>query len=377
MKPWARRLWRRVTHQWPTKLASVGVAAILWVYVLNQQDPIGTREITVEVRASDTPEGTELVSIEPPELKVVLRGRRSVLENAEKLTRVVAELASAGVGTQEVGVRIASKPPGAEVIGLSTDRVRVVLDASVRAIRPVIVETRGLPAESYRALAPWCDPPTVTIVGPASLVSRVARVVAVVDISGSSATVNQQVKVEPRDEAGLVVGNVHVEPDKVRVVVPLRRVNVKVVPVWPRLTAPPRGYRVAAVTVRPAAVVISGSPSALDTVQFVSTDTIDIGGLRRGATYSVRLRVPAGVTLVGIASAQVTVSVEPLLQVSTREPAERQPAPGTREEQPATASPPTSSPAARPAPPATPQGPESPTASSPAADHPATAPSER
>ncbi len=367
-----RRLLRRITHQWPAKLASVAVAVVLWVYVLNQQDPVTTREIVVNIEPQNIPEGMELLTVDPPQIRLILRGRRSMLERAEDDIRARVDLSKATVGGQEVSVRVVARPPGVEIVRMSRTKVRVVLDTSVAAKRPVIVETRGLPAEGYRALAPSCEPATVTVRGPASLVERVARVVATIDISGVSTTVSQQVKVEPRDEAGLAVSNVRVEPDRVQVVVPLRRVNVKVVPVWPSLTPPAPGYRVSSVAVRPAAVVLSGAPAVLSKIRYISTDTIDIGGLRRGATFSVRLRVPNAVTVVGAASAQVRVTVEPLPEMSTAPEPRPQGAEGAQAE---TSRPAGAGPAATAAPAVPPAGPQpSPGENAGSASQPATGP---
>ena len=366
-----KRIIKRVTHQWPAKIASVAVAVALWVYVLNQQDPVSTRSITVNIEPWNVAKGMELLSVEPDKLTLVLRGRQSLLDRAQENIQARVDLSNARVGSQEVVVQVVARPPGVEIVRMSRRKVRVVMDTSVAAKRPVIVDTRGLPAEGFRALAPSSEPATVTVRGPASLVARVAKVVATVDISGASATVSQQVDVEARDEAGLAVSGVRVEPDRVKVVVPLRRVNVKVVPVWPDLTPPAPGYRVASVTVRPAVVVLSGAPAALEKVQYVATETVDIGGLRRRATFSVRLRVPGGVAVVGAASAQVRVTVERMPEMATAPrpaPAESPQAPeetsgptrGELEAKPAPAMPPTA--------PAQPPGQQAGSASQPAGE---------
>ncbi len=309
MRSLARRISSRVLHQWPLKGAAVVISTALWVYVLNQQNPIVTKEFVVEVMVTGIPKDLELLSIDPKQVTVTLRGRASMLSGSQAPLALQVDVSAGSVGSQEMPLRVVARPAGVDVVHLETKHVKVHLDLSVSTKRPVIVETPGLPAEGYRAYPGSAQPSTVSVAGPASMVQRVTKLVATLDISGLSATASQLVKVEPRDEVGLPVPAVRVEPDKVRVVVPIRPVNVKLVAIWPDLGDPPPGYQVRRLSVRPAGVVVSAAPTVLRTLQTVRTESIDISDLRRTRTYSVRLRVPEGVSILGPASAQVTVEV--------------------------------------------------------------------
>ena len=297
-----RALRRMITFEWPLKLLSMVVAAALWVYVINERDPLIIKAVRAEVRTVNVPEGLVVLSTNPSTVEVKLRGRRSALENAGKLVRVQGDLSGLSVGTHEVPVTVTRYPPGTEVVGGGEAYVQVKLDRETKARRPVIVEVRGLPAEGFQARAATAEPGTVEIRGAASLLKRVAKVAATIDISGMSASVHQVVPVEARDEANLVVEGIEIDPPQVTVDVPITRVNVKTVPVWPRLSDPAPGFRVAAVAVRPPTVVVGGAPPRLARLATIRTETLDISALTGTGTYNARLELPSGVRVLGPAS---------------------------------------------------------------------------
>jgi YbbR domain-containing protein len=299
----------RLLHQWPLKVTAIFISAALWVYVLNQQNPVITRDFSLPVSAVNPPKHLELLALEPEKISVTLRGRASLLDRPIPSLQLRADLSAGQVGAQDVPVQVIGCPPGIEVVALSHDYVKVRLDLSVSARRPVIVETPGLPAEGYRAHPAKADPDSVSVIGPASMIQRVAKVVATLDISGLSASARQLVTVQPRDEVGLTVPRVRVQPEQVQVLVPIRPVDVKLLPIWPDLTDAAPGYRLEHLSVRPPSVVVSASPHVLRALQTVRTDLIDIRDLRGSGIFSVRLRVPNGVTILGPASAQVNITV--------------------------------------------------------------------
>lgn len=305
-------LWRRLVVNWPIKLAAILVALVLWVYVLNQLDPIGERNVSLQVTAINVPQGLELLDIQPDTISVKLRGRQSLLHTAVRTLTAVVDCKGREVGESSLEPHVENSPPGVQPEDLAPPTVHVRLDLSVSAERRVTIRLIGLPAEGYQTGPPRVDPVVGTVRGPAGLVQRVARIVAPVSIDGLSTSLDRQIQAEARDDAGAVVPRVTVDPKDVHVVIPIQAVNVRVIPVYPKLSAPAAGYRIVRVGVRPAVVVLQGPLRRLRSVDTVSTEPLDISSLRGSATEPVQLLVPAGCHLVGVVSAEVTVTVEPL-----------------------------------------------------------------
>lgn len=307
-----RVVWHAIGFEWPLKLLALVGAAVIWFNVRNIQDPLVVQSVSLAVRPTSAPASVEFLDSSPSEVVVTLRGRRSVIERAKRTMAAYVDLAGQSVGSHDLPVQLAGKPKGVQVVEMSQQRVRVRLDATAEAERPVSVQTPGVPADGCETGRAWADPPAVHLAGPSSAVERVARVVAVLDISGLSTTTTREVKVQPRDASGLPVSGVRVEPEKVQVTVPIQRVAARALPIWPDITNPPSGYQIVHVTVRPATALVTGPRTLLATARAVSTTTVDISSLRDTGSYAVKLVPPRGLTIVGATSAVVKVTVAAL-----------------------------------------------------------------
>ncbi len=297
-----------VLVNWPLKALSLIIAIILWFYVLGSEDPTTTQAITVPVRAINTPEGLAVISISPETVELRVRGRESAFGNTDP-SRVVLEanLRNARVGENEVPLRIARLPYALSVLPGYPMTATVQLDKVIQRARPVQYVRRGEPAGGFIIDAVTVEPDEVNVIGATSIVSRVARVVVVVDTSGLNTSSEFEADVEARDSRDVIVNGVSFQPERVRVRVTVRQVRVKTVPVRPVLGSPPSGWRVVGVSTTPVVVTVTGE-GGLAAVDSVSTIPLDISGLRGSKTYSVPLNVPAGLSVLGPAAVEVTIT---------------------------------------------------------------------
>jgi hypothetical protein len=135
--------------------------------------------------------------------------------------------------------------------------------------------------------------------------------VAEVDISGRSSTFVAQVELTPRDAANIQVSALEVQPAQAEVTIPVHQVSSKTVPVVPIVAELPAGEEIQAISVSPVAVTLSGPSRLLAGVEAVNTVPVDVKAVRGRGTYSVPLRVPTGLAVLGAASVRVTVTVRP------------------------------------------------------------------
>ncbi len=297
-----------VLVNWPLKVISLIIAIILWFYVLGSEDPQTTQAITVPVKPINTPADLAVISISPETVELRVRGRESTFRNTDPSRAVLeANLRNARVGENEVPLRIARLPYALSVLPGYPTTARVQLDKIIKRARPVQYVRRGEPAGGFIIDAVAVEPDEVTVVGATSIVSRVARAVVVVDTSGLNSSTEFEAEVEARDNRDVIVNGVSFEPERVKVRVAVRQVRVKTVPVRPVLGSPPSGWRVVAVNTTPVVVTVTGE-GGLAAVESVATIPLDISGLRGSKTYSVPLNVPAGLSVLGPAAVEVTVT---------------------------------------------------------------------
>jgi len=276
--------------------------------VLGSEDPQTTQVVTLPVRAINTPAELAVIGISPETVELRVRGRQSAFRNTDPSRAVLeANLRNAKVGENEVPLRIARLPYALSALPGYPSTATVRLDKVIQRARPVQYVRRGEPASGFLIDAIAVQPNEVTVMGAASIVSRVARVVVVVDTSGLNSSTEFEAEVEARDNRDVVVNGVSFGPARVKVQVAVRQVRVKTVPVRPVLGAPPPGWQVAGVATSPLVVTVTGE-QGLDAVESVSTIPLDISGLRGSKTYSVPLNVPAGLSVLGWAAVEVTVT---------------------------------------------------------------------
>ncbi len=299
-----------IKNEWPLKILSVALAIALWGFVIARDNPSIEQQKTLLVEAVNIPAGLMTTSIQPNQVDVTLQGRRRAMAAADlDQVRVIADLNGRPTGEHTLPLETRGLPstitavPSARVARITLDRT----DATERAVEVAVL---GKQAEGFRLGTPRVEPARVTIEGASSSLRAVARVVAVVDVSGFNSTVQKQLAVELRDERNVRITGLRVVPATVEVVVPVTKVATKTVPIKPQLSAPPDGYQVASVQTSPNTVTIAGDESVIERIEYISTARISIGNLRGRDTFTLDLIFPEGAKPMGVGSATVVVTTE-------------------------------------------------------------------
>lgn len=311
-----------VVHNWPLKLAAIGLATLLYGgLVLSQttQDFPGNIPIEVTNAAGDI----------------------VVLSNPGSVTRVRY------VAPTDLGLRIESSTFRATVnlSGVQPNGNRLTFEVDVEAVDPRIqvldfepraivltvdrVASRTVPIRAVLGPipsgldigAPTVDGETATVSGPESVVAKVTEAQARVVVDASGIDVNQLVTLLPVDSNGEALTPIDVEPVQVRVRVPVftdRR--SKTLPVTPNVVGTPAaGFEVAAVRVEPAVVSVEGDANDLAGLDRADTQPVSIAGASSEVTQTVALALPDGVQALGAGTVKVTVTLRPVTGTRTFE----------------------------------------------------------
>jgi YbbR domain-containing protein len=311
-----------IVHNWPLKLAAIGLATLLYGgLVLSQttQDFPGNIPIEVTNAAGDV----------------------VVLSNPGAVTRVRY------VAPPDLGLRIDSSTFRATVnlSGVQPTGSRMTFDVDVEAVDPRIqvldfepraiiltvdrVASRTVPIRAVLGPIPSgldigepiVEGASATVSGPQSVVSKVTEAQARVVVDASGIDVNQLVTLLPVDANGEALTPVDVEPAQVRVKVPVftdRR--SKTLPVTPNVVGTPAaGFEVASVQVEPAVVSVEADANDLAGLDRADTAPISISGASSQVTQDVALALPDGVQALGAGTVRVTVTLRPVTGTRTFE----------------------------------------------------------
>ncbi len=303
-----------VIRNWPLKLGALALAMVLYAgLVLAQNARVWPGQVPIQ--PLNQPPGAFL--LEDPGVVTLIRlyappdvANQLSSQDFSATIDLTGLSASAGGTPVPVAVRVVALDPRIQIIDFRPRQVNVRLDPVVTKSVPVAVDHGTIPP-SLKLGDAQLTPASVTVRGASTLVARVSQALARVIIDPNGINVDADVTVVPVDDRNELVAPVDVTPDLVHV-----RINVapqaatRSVPVAPQVTGNlPVGYQVSSVSVTPAVLTVTGDPQALAGIQAVPTAALDVSRQTADVVRTVALAPPAGVTVLGPASAQVTVHI--------------------------------------------------------------------
>ena len=210
-----------------------------------------------------------------------------------------------GEGENVLNVAFSSQLYG-PVVSCEPSSVKVNVERYITRRVPVVLETSGgLPG--YYLDSAKTDPTMLSVSGPQSLVSQVARAVASIDVSllsGERRSDRNSVQIRLQDAAGntvesdlIEITNQTVLTDTVVVeteLVPMREVPLEVESLV--TGEPAEGYELLEVTASQESLLIAAADEVLDAITVMTTDQpLSIEGATQDVTGTVRLRRPTGI----------------------------------------------------------------------------------
>ncbi|MCX7800455.1 MAG: CdaR family protein [Fimbriimonadales bacterium] len=300
---------RRLTSNWPIKLASLFVAVLLWFHVQEQTTNVERETYSVQLSAVNLPPDLVVTSM-PKSVRVTCEATRPALESIDP-TRLVAEvdLGSAQPGRNQLVPQLRQPLNIRAKWEVRDPVVTVEIERLMSSNHPVEIDTSGSPPSDLIYLSSTVDPETVSVVGPVSKVREVRRVRAVLNLSRVRPATSYLLRLEALGPDGKPLGQVRTEPSEVSVRPALApALAPRSVSVTPRWTGTPAfGFRLVAVTADPSQVALTGKSEVLSGLASVETEPIDLDGIDANRVFRVRLRLPQGVT-----------TATPIVEVSVR-----------------------------------------------------------
>lgn len=300
-----------------TLLLAFVLAVVVWVSAVITADPNEqhtSRAVEIEIIGQDP--NLLLVEEIPNQARLTLEAPRSIwdkLNSNPTLIQAWVDLSGLGAGTHEVEVKSRINASPVRNLQIDPEQIQLTLEPLLQRSLPIQpVVTGGLPV-GYQKGEPSIDPQEVSISGPESQVNRVSLARVLLNVSGASESIDQSVRVELLDEAGLVVPNLNINPAEVSVSLPIQLLggfkNAAVKVVTKGQVA--EGYRLTSISVSPPTVTLfSDDLNLIEQIPgFVETLPVDLSNLTDDVEISTGLNLPENVTLVREPSVLVQVSV--------------------------------------------------------------------
>jgi YbbR domain-containing protein len=313
-----RRVVLRLVHNWPLKLAAVGLATLLYGGLVASQST-QTLPVVIPIDLNGQPPDTFLLTTLDPVTEIryfAPSGTRPLSSDFE--ASIDLSGVQPGSGPQRVPVRVVSIDDRITVVGVQPAAVTVDLDRLGSKTIDVMVE-HGQAPEGLELGEITVTPSQVLVSGPESVIERVVAARASVIIQPSGIDVDQDIDLVAIDELGEAVGQVEVEPPAAHVTIPVfSDRETRTLPVNPVISgAPAAGFEVASVTVDPLAVLVEGDADQLAELVRVDTVLIPLAGVSSDRTVTVELALPTGVLAVGDDLINVSITLRPVTETRT------------------------------------------------------------
>lgn len=320
-----------MTNNWALKLFAVLFAFLLWMVVVNIDNPFRNKPITktVAIRNEQVLTDNDLTYTVNQSRTVEL----TIPVRTLSYNSVKAEDFNVWVDLSEWNSVLGNVPIHWEYRGdkrlFDSDSVRLstqVLKISVEEMqtlnRNIEVELVGEPAEGYAIGSTEVIPSKVEIRAPGSIAKKIAKVVAVLDVTDASSDVSSEVKLTVYDgnneEISLDNEKITISAEAALVKASVLTINSVPVVVGEVGGVPMEGYRYTTWSCSVERAKIAGSRAAAGAITSITLDSelLDVSGANEDVTVELDLNdyLPEGLRLVGMETSKVTVTlhIEPL-----------------------------------------------------------------
>ncbi len=307
------RALRILVHNWPLKLAAAGLATLMYGGLVLSQSA-QTYNGVVAVVQKDLPGNVVLLSAIPPVTSIRYFAPAGVpTANATFTAEVDLSDVDPATGTATVAVTVRAVDDRINILSFEPPSVTLDVDELIRLEVPVDVVMGPIPA-GIEIGEVEVSQSTVSVFGPASIVSKVVEARADVVVQPSGFDIDQDVILRAVDSLGNALSPVEVEPRSIHVSIPAFTDRAsRTLPVSPVVTGTPAaGFEVAGVTVTPLSVTVEGDADELAALVRVDTLPVSVIGASSDFDIDIDLDLPTGIVPVGQPSVRVAVTLRPV-----------------------------------------------------------------
>lgn len=291
---------KKIFHNWGLKLASLILAFLLWMLVVQINDPkenetftgipvtlINTELLDEQNKAYEVLDNTDVV-------RVTVRGPRSIIDRLRPSDIVAEADVSKLTEINTIGITFSVLNAGADVeVRGNPDVLRLsVEDRSEKWIN-VRYSTTGEVAEGYIVANAQPNQNRIRVSGPKSYVDQISYASVEIDVSGATANVSANVEISLYDAEGTLLDLPSVSTSVSSVLMQAEVLAVREVSIALNVMGTPADGYLATGVVRsdPSTVLLAGTTSVLENASIViPEEELDITGAAGNMTSVINIR---------------------------------------------------------------------------------------
>ena len=339
---------RKITDNIPLKIMSVAVAVVVWLIVVNIDNPVGTNYYTLTnvelinkeyVESSDTIGKMCMPEEKQDSIRIAITTNKKIRDKIKvsdiTATADLQQAVSLDTNPVMVPITVTCSVPGVTPNDIKVTPQNLSVNLDEKETQEFVVNvSRGdtKPGKDYEVGSLTANPEKVRITGPKSLVNKIDKVNATISLDGNTQDFTQDVNltiIDKNQEAlsDSEMNSLRIENNaKVSVTARLWKIRQGVGISAGYVGSPASGYQVGTVTTVPDTISVAGSTKGLETLTqndntiTIPADSIDISGESRDVERKISLKdlLPDNVKLTSDSSEDVWVTVS-ILPEGSRE----------------------------------------------------------
>lgn len=339
---------RKITDNIPLKIMSVAVAVVVWLIVVNIDNPVGTNYYTLTnvelinkeyVESSDTIGKMCMPEEKQDSIRIAITTNKKIRDKIKvsdiTATADLQQAVSLDTNPVMVPITVTCSVPGVTPNDIKVTPQNLSVNLDEKETQEFVVNvSRGdtKPGKDYEVGSLTANPEKVRITGPKSLVNKIDKVNATISLDGNTQDFTQDVNltiIDKNQEAlsDSEMNSLRIENNaKVSVTARLWKIRQGVGISAGYVGSPASGYQVGTVTTVPDTISVAGSTEGLETLTqndntiTIPADSIDISGESRDVERKICLKdlLPDNVKLTSDSSEDVWVTVS-ILPEGSRE----------------------------------------------------------
>ena len=339
---------RKITDNIPLKIMSVAVAVVVWLIVVNIDNPVGTNYYTLTnvelinkeyVESSDTIGKMCMPEEKQDSIRIAITTNKKIRDKIKvsdiTATADLQQAVSLDTNPVMVPITVTCSVPGVTPNDIKVTPQNLSVNLDEKETQEFVVNvSRGdtKPGKDYEVGSLTANPEKVRITGPKSVVNKIDKVNATISLDGNTQDFTQDVNltiIDKNQEAlsDSEMNSLRIENNaKVSVTARLWKIRQGVGISAGYVGSPASGYQVGTVTTVPDTISVAGSTEGLETLTqndntiTIPADSIDISGESRDVERKISLKdlLPDNVKLTSDSSEDVWVTVS-ILPEGSRE----------------------------------------------------------
>ena len=339
---------RKITDNIPLKIMSVAVAVVVWLIVVNIDNPVGTNYYTLTnvelinkeyVESSDTIGKMCMPEEKQDSIRIAITTNKKIRDKIKvsdiTATADLQQAVSLDTNPVMVPITVTCSVPVVTHNDIKVTPQNLSVNLDEKETQEFVVNvSRGdtKPGKDYEVGSLTANPEKVRITGPKSLVNKIDKVNATISLDGNTQDFTQDVNltiIDKNQEAlsDSEMNSLRIENNaKVSVTARLWKIRQGVGISAGYVGSPASGYQVGTVTTVPDTISVAGSTEGLETLTqndntiTIPADSIDISGESRDVERKISLKdlLPDNVKLTSDSSEDVWVTVS-ILPEGSRE----------------------------------------------------------